>query len=132
MLYNAQVLSTPSELRWPLSIAPCSVAVLVPKGGSKEEAAAGGLVEEVVRQLDCLWQGDVIVDDRRKVTVGKKLRDARRTGWPYVVVVGRGVLDPQPTLELHTLATGEVQQLLPAQLVHRLKEVKNELDLGVC
>ena len=55
---------SPTELRWPAAIAPYSLAVLAPKGGSKEAAAAGQLVEEVTSQAELRLGGDVILDDR--------------------------------------------------------------------
>ena len=67
------MLSTPTELRWPLPIAPYTVALLKPKAGSKEEVAASSMVEALQTQLEAIFPDDVIADDRGKVTVGKKV-----------------------------------------------------------
>ena len=42
---SVEVLSSPEELRWPLPIAPYTVALLKPKSGSKEETAASAMLE---------------------------------------------------------------------------------------
>ena len=129
MAAATEVLSTPSELRWPLVLAPFSVAVLAPKAGSREDAAAGALVEELLRDLETVWPGDVIVDDRGKLTVGKKLREACKTGYPYIVVFGKRSQEEPPVLELHTVATGEVVELGPGELVGRMGEVRRLMEM---
>jgi prolyl-tRNA synthetase len=123
-----EVLSGPTELRWPLAIAPFAVALLAPKAGSMEEAAAGGLVAELEAELERLWPGEVVTDDRGKLTVGKKLREARKTGYPHIVLAGRGCLGPDPRLELHLPASGEVLHLAPKELVDYFRGGKQGLE----
>ena len=48
--------------------------------------------------------------------MGKKLREARKTGYPYLVVAGKGVLEENPLLELHCLFSGVVRKLTPGQV----------------
>lgn len=67
-------------LHWPKSLAPFSVCIIPPKKGSKEDSAIGGKVEEL---LNCLGKierlkDDVIVDDRTKFTIGKRLVETQR------------------------------------------------------
>ena len=113
---SVEVLSSPTELRWPLPIAPYTVAILKPKAGSKEEAAANHMLEALQTQIEAIFPDDTIVDDRGKLTVGKKLREAKKTGFPYLVVAGKAVLEENPLLELHCLFSGEVRKLTPGQV----------------
>ena len=47
----AEVLSTESELRFPDRIAPFSACVIIPKAGSKEEAAVGEAATDLYDDL---------------------------------------------------------------------------------
>jgi len=125
---SVEVLSSPNELRWPLPIAPYTVALLKPKAGSKEESAASAMLETLQAQIEAIFPDDTIADDRGKLTVGKKLREARKTGYPYLVVAGKGVLEENPVLELHCLFSGEVRKLTPGQVVEQLAGVKIKLN----
>ena len=113
---SLEVQSSSSELRWPVSIAPFSTIILAPKAGSKE-AAAGGLLDHVHDKLEKIFRDDVMVDDRDKLTVGRKLREARKTGYPYIVLFGKKSVDSDPRLELHIVNTGEMIELRPSELV---------------
>ena len=116
---SLEVSSTQTELRWPEAIAPFSVAVLAAKEGSKE-AAGGGLLQELCQDLETIFPDDVIVDDRAKLTVGRKLREARKTGYPFIVLFGKKSVGSAPLVELHTLATAEVAELAPGELLEHL------------
>ena len=99
-----EVLSTENELRWPKVIAPFSVCLIGPKGGSRESSAMSQ-VHELYDHLNCrggLFEDDVILDDRDKMTVGKKLRDACKLGYTYIVLFGKNCIDKScPEVELH-------------------------------
>ena len=101
---SLEILSTEeNRLRWPLEIAPFKVMIIAPKEGSKEFVA----MDQVFRLYDQLnnsnmFFNDVIIDDRSGVTVGKKLRDAKKTGYPWVILFGRDCIHPtNPVVELH-------------------------------
>ncbi len=102
---SVEALSTESELRWPKAIAPFACCVAAPKGGSKEEKAVGGKVLEFYDELNSeVFPGDVALDDRDRVTVGKKLREAAKTGYRFVVVFGKGSLEEKgPVVEVHSV-----------------------------
>ncbi|KAG7298362.1 hypothetical protein JYU34_017977 [Plutella xylostella] len=89
--------------RWPRSVAPYSALVVPPKEGSKEWQQLGwSSVEQVYSQLSVLptLRDDVIVDDRCDMTIGKRLMQANRMGYPYVVVMGKAALESPPRYEL--------------------------------
>eukprot|EP00090_Calanus_glacialis_P025127 TRINITY_DN39085_c0_g1_i1.p1 TRINITY_DN39085_c0_g1~~TRINITY_DN39085_c0_g1_i1.p1 ORF type:complete len:186 (+),score=43.24 TRINITY_DN39085_c0_g1_i1:33-560(+) len=126
MAASVEVLSSNTELRWPQVIAPFTVAILVPKGGSKE-ASATNLIEQITSQVENVFKDDVIVDDREKLTVGRKLREASKTGYPYIILFGKKCLDPDPKLELHMLNTKTVLELRPNEVLEHLTNVRQSL-----
>ncbi|XP_069009285.1 probable proline--tRNA ligase, mitochondrial [Embiotoca jacksoni] len=104
-----EVMSTEEGIRWPGLIAPYQVCVLPPKKGSKVDEAAI-LAEELVHSLgDALprLRGEVVLDDRTQMTIGKRLKDASRLGYPYIVVVGQAALEETPRFEVIRQQTGE-------------------------
>lgn len=86
-------------LRWPASIAPFDVHVVV---ANKDEAARTGATE-LVAALDRL--GHEVLFDDRKASPGVKFKDAELLGMPWIVVVGRGFSDG--VVELRNRFTGE-------------------------
>ncbi|XP_053690976.1 probable proline--tRNA ligase, mitochondrial [Sabethes cyaneus] len=86
---SIEVLSSEQDIRWPLPIAPFKVCLIPPKKGSKEEPGAGPWLEKMLDEMDRLpaLRSDVVVDDRTSLTIGKRLMDARKTGFPVVVVI---------------------------------------------
>ncbi|KAF6734399.1 putative proline--tRNA ligase, mitochondrial [Oryzias melastigma] len=121
-----EVLSTDEGIRWPGLIAPYQVCVLPPKKGSKVEEAAV-LAEELV---DCLGEvlprlrGEIVLDDRTQMTIGKRLKDASRLGYPYVIVVGEAALQKPPTFEVICQQTGETLFLSKDGLLDLLGKVE--------
>lgn len=61
--------------------------------------------------------GDVLVDDRCNQTIGKRLRHARRTGYPYIICVGKGVIGSPPLLELICTASNSTEHVTLTELV---------------
>ena len=100
-----EVLSIDGELRWPKVIAPFSVCVICPKAGSREAVVLEQvyqLYDELSEPRKGIFPNDVILDDRDKITVGKKLRDAYKMGYPYILLFGKDCADEEnPRVELH-------------------------------
>ena len=63
---------------------------------------------------------DVMLDDRERLTVGRKLREAKKTGYPFIVLFGKKCIDPDPRLELHNLASGSMLELRPCEMLSYL------------
>lgn len=104
-----EVMSTEEGIRWPGLIAPYQVCVLPPKKGSKVDEATL-LAEELVQALGETLphlRGEVVLDDRTQMTIGKRLKDASKLGYPYVIVVGQGALEETPRFEVICQQTGE-------------------------
>lgn len=75
-------------LRWPVSVAPYQVHVVI----ANKDADAAQAAETLVEQLTAAGV-DVLFDDRPKVSPGVKFKDSELLGMPYVAVLGRGFKD---------------------------------------
>ena len=84
---SAEVLSTQTELRWPEVIVPYTVNVILPKPGSKEDVQGTECALDLYDRLNTqVYVNDCVVDDRSDMTVGRKLREALKTGYRYVYI----------------------------------------------
>ena len=90
-------------LRWPSSVSPFDVHVVI---ANKDDAAREGATE-LVTALD--RRGLEVLFDDRKASPGVKFKDAELLGVPWIVVVGRGWADG--VVELRNRFTGETREL---------------------
>ena len=90
-------------LRWPASVAPFDVHVVI--ANKDGEARAGA--EELALILD--GSGTEVLLDDRTVSPGVKFKDAELLGVPWIVVVGRGWADG--IVELRNRFTGETREI---------------------
>ncbi|XP_056133676.1 probable proline--tRNA ligase, mitochondrial [Lampris incognitus] len=121
-----EVMSTEEGIRWPGLLAPYQVCVLPPKKGSRVDEVAG-LAVELAQTLGGTLphlRGEVVLDDRTQMTIGKRLKDAQRLGYPYVVVVGQSTLEETPKFEVICQQTGETMFLGKDGLVDLLQRVE--------
>ncbi|XP_015910484.2 probable proline--tRNA ligase, mitochondrial [Parasteatoda tepidariorum] len=94
-------LSTSSDLRWPLSIAPFYLSIISPKKNSKEEHARpfSNHIADSLNNIDSL-AGNIIIDDRTNLTIGKRVQECSELGIPYIIVVGKHALKDVPKFEI--------------------------------
>ena len=90
-------------LRWPASVSPFDVHVVI--ANKDGEARAGA--EELALVLD--GSGTEVLLDDRTVSPGVKFKDAELLGVPWIVVVGRGWADG--IVELRNRLTGETREI---------------------
>ena len=90
-------------LRWPASVSPFDVHVVI--ANKDAEARAGA--EELALTLD--GSGTEVLLDDRTVSPGVKFKDAELLGVPWIVVVGRGWADG--VVELRSRFTGETREI---------------------
>jgi prolyl-tRNA synthetase len=90
-------------LRWPSSVSPFDVHVVI---ANKDDAARSG-AQALAAELDRL--GVEVLLDERKASPGIKFKDAELLGVPWIVVVGRGWADG--VVELRNRFTGETREL---------------------
>jgi prolyl-tRNA synthetase len=90
-------------LRWPSSVSPFDVHVVI---ANKDEAARAGAAE-LADQLHRLGR-EILLDDRQ-ASPGVKFKDAELIGVPWIVVVGRGWADG--VVELRNRFTGQSREV---------------------
>jgi prolyl-tRNA synthetase len=90
-------------LRWPASIAPFDVHLVIANKDPEARTGAAGLAAD----LDRLGV-EVLLDDR-KASPGVKFKDAELLGVPWVVVIGRGWADG--VVELRDRFGGQAREL---------------------
>jgi prolyl-tRNA synthetase len=90
-------------LRWPSSVSPFDVHVVI----ANKDAEARSGAEELAADLDRLGL-EVLLDDRT-ASPGVKFKDAELLGVPWIVVVGRGWADG--VVELRNRFTGETREV---------------------
>jgi len=120
---SVEVLSTNTDLRWPSLIAPFSLIILTPRAGSKEEGGTA-LLDPLHESLDKILPNDIIIDDRLKFTLGKKLYDAKRTGYPLILVIGKKSVRQEPVLELHIPAQDRIVEGSPSEIMEYVNSIK--------
>uniref|UniRef100_A0A182P933 Probable proline--tRNA ligase, mitochondrial n=1 Tax=Anopheles epiroticus TaxID=199890 RepID=A0A182P933_9DIPT len=104
---SIEVLSSEKEIRWPAALAPYRVCLITPKAGSKEETQAVPWIGKLYNDLQTVpnCTGEVIVDDRTQLTIGKRLLDARKLGYPVIVIVGSKAISEE-MFEVHNVTDG--------------------------
>lgn len=121
-----EVLSTEDCIRWPGLLAPYQVCLIPPKKGSKEEEATeltGHLYDHITEAVPQL-RGEVLLDDRTHLTIGNRLKDANKFGYPFVIIVGRRALDNPAHFEVWCQNTGEVVFLTREGVLELLSQVQ--------
>ena len=99
-------------LRWPKSVAPFDIHLVI---ANKDEQAWAG-AQSLAADLDAAGMS-VLIDDR-KASPGVKFKDAELLGMPVVVVVGRGWANG--TVEIRDRFTGEATEVASEVAVETL------------
>ncbi|CAH1642528.1 unnamed protein product [Spodoptera littoralis] len=120
---SIEALSSDKCLRWPDAIAPYSICIIGPKEGSREWETHGiASISQLYETLEPARPGDVIVDDRHHLTIGKRLMMADRMGYPYIIVMGKAALSDPARYEVYRSCdvTASVQLLTTTELLELL------------
>jgi prolyl-tRNA synthetase len=87
---------------WPESVAPWNCIILQGKSGGGEVLYDG--IASVI------GVDNVLLDDRLQLTTGWKLRDAKKIGYPHIVVLGRA-WEESGLVEVTHRQSGETQHV---------------------
>lgn len=104
---SVEILSPNDEIRWPDVIAPFSVLVIAPNTGLSDKFNdAFEVSKDVFDKINGeIFPDDALFDDRNDVSVGGKLRQAKRTGYTFILLFGKDFLNPtEPLLEFYDLS----------------------------
>ncbi|XP_044286387.1 probable proline--tRNA ligase, mitochondrial isoform X1 [Varanus komodoensis] len=122
---SIEVLSTENAIHWPNLIAPYHICLIPPKKGSKEEKGAvllEDLYDSIVQAIPHVEE-EMVLDDRTQLTIGKRLKDAKKLGYPYVIIGGKGVLDEPYQFEVQNQNTGEILFLSKEAIIDLLSKL---------
>ncbi|KAH8314806.1 hypothetical protein KR067_008577 [Drosophila pandora] len=129
-----EVLSSEQELQWPKLLAPFDVCLIGPKQGSKEQQPAEVIENELLNSVGQLCgPQELLHDDRKDLTIGKRLLEAKRLGHPLTIVVGaKSIQQDSPKLEVHFKGedTLELDLSETLKLVAEHSRHKKDLLLG--
>ena len=122
--------STDEYIRWPDEITPFKVCVIPPKRGSKEHLTLKDSVSSLYDNLDNspMFSGDVVIHDKTSQSIGKRVRDCNVLGFPIIVILGKGLLDPTPLAEVHFQNSNKITRVPLSDIA---KVIENEFTLLV-
>lgn len=60
-------------------------------------------MESIYQNLNKMFDGDLLIDDRTHSTIGKRFHDVKSLGFPYVIVVGKDINSNPPCVEIFDL-----------------------------
>ncbi|CAO1434644.1 unnamed protein product [Diamesa serratosioi] len=105
--------STEDEIRWPYLIAPYQICIISPKTGSKEESEVQHYVTELYHSLNNMlnFNDSIVVDDRESFSIGKRFIDAKKLGYPLIIVVGAKACGNEPKFEIFLTNENQTKDL---------------------
>ncbi|XP_061175668.1 probable proline--tRNA ligase, mitochondrial [Saccostrea echinata] len=98
---SVEVQSDGKHIKWPRLIAPYQIVIIPQKKGASDDEFRK-LTELLYEQLQYIpsTAGEVIIDDRLSITIGRRIVDARCQGFPYAVVIGNKAIEREDGLEV--------------------------------
>lgn len=104
---SIECLSTQDMIQWPQSLAPFTVCIIPAKEGSTEENVIQNNLSTLYNHLTEIFGDDIVVDDRTQKTIGKRFIEAKKLGFPYVVIMGKKMTSNPSVYELYESNTKE-------------------------
>jgi len=125
---SIEVLSSEGQLRWPPPIAPYQVMIIPQKEGYGFERTLS-CAEQLASDLSSVpsLHGDVVMDDRHKLSIGRRLKAANCSGYPWAVVVGKQALEEPARYELVDIYNNESELVSLETVKERLIEYANSI-----
>ncbi|XP_066981482.1 probable proline--tRNA ligase, mitochondrial isoform X1 [Macrobrachium rosenbergii] len=117
-----EALSCETGIRWPWVIAPYKVCIISPKRGSKEANAASwvNFLANTIGSIEG-FHDDIIIDDRDTFTIGKRVMEAKKVGYPIIIVVGKSACELVPRFELIDITNSNVLLFSHVELLDFLR-----------
>ncbi|XP_050421520.1 probable proline--tRNA ligase, mitochondrial [Adelges cooleyi] len=128
---SVESLSTQDAIRWPKSLSPFTVCVIPAKQGSNEESSSNSVLNSLYTSLVEIIGDDVIVDDRNNMTIGKRFIEAKRLGFPYVIIMGKKITQNPALFELYDVNTNTSEDYQLHELISIIKDQHFSQNLQV-
>ncbi|CAO1443342.1 unnamed protein product [Diamesa tonsa] len=128
-----EFLSTEDEIRWPYILAPYQICIISPKNGSKEEPIVQHYVSEIYNSLNNMLNlnDSIVVDDRQSFTIGKRFLDAKKLGYPLIIVVGAKACEHDPKFEIYLTNENQTTHLNYNDLVCFIRDYTQKKELCI-
>lgn len=90
------------QLRWPSRVEPYDVGIVSPakRSESYHKGSTEFIEQLVARSLDVSRDTDVLVEDREKEGIGRRVIRLKSLGIPNIVVIGKGFLKDEIEIEM--------------------------------
>lgn len=90
------------QMRWPNEVEPYKVGLVTPAKRSKQyHGGSAEFASELIRQiLDKTRDCDILVEDRDKEGIGRRILRLKSLGLPYIIAVGQRFLQETPEVEV--------------------------------
>jgi len=114
----AQLCHDKDGLQWPEALAPWTCLIIqTPDGGSDGEELYDSIAT-------VLGSDNVLLDDRTQESIGWKVHDAKKIGYPYIVVCGKES-KTSGLLEVIKRRTGETVKTERSELLDLFKDLNS-------
>ncbi|XP_053395333.1 probable proline--tRNA ligase, mitochondrial [Mercenaria mercenaria] len=122
---SVEVLCQDRKIRWPSLIAPYQVCIIpqMEGYGSEEFNRLSDELSDVLTSLPNL-RNEVVIEDRIKSTVGKRIHQADAQGYPHVIVVGRKCLEEPRLYEVIDMVAGHKEFMTQEQIVDKFRHIE--------
>ena len=120
-----EVLSCENQIRWPRLLSPFSVCIIPQKEGyrSDETTSISEILYDELNKLPALY-GEVILDDRIKLSIGRRIKHAQQLGFPYIIAVGKSALEDVPKFEVLDVYKNQTEFCTKEKLIDRLRNLE--------
>ncbi|XP_025416331.1 probable proline--tRNA ligase, mitochondrial isoform X2 [Sipha flava] len=123
---SVECLSTQEIIQWPKSLSPFTVCIIPAKEGSIEERISENNLFTLYNNLTEIFGEDIVVDDRTHMTIGKRFIEAKKLGFPFVIIVGKKVTESPSLYELYKSSTKKSEHFEFGSLIDILKKQCNQ------
>lgn len=118
---SVECLSTKDMIQWPLSLCPFKVCIIPAKEGSIEESVSENNLFALYSYLTDIFGNDIVVDDRTHMTIGKRFVEAKKLGFPFVVMMGKKITENPSLFELYQSNIKKSEHCELSNLINILK-----------
>lgn len=119
---SVECLSTQDIIQWPRPLAPFTVCIIPAKEGSIEENTSLNNIQSLYNHCAEIFGDDIVVDDRTYMTIGKRLIEAKKLGFPFVVVMGKKINENPSLYELYEANTKKSEHYELSNLISYFKQ----------
>lgn len=122
---SVEVLSTDTDMIWPQLIAPYQICIIPQAKGFAYEKTfeASELLYDSLTNLPNL-RNEVVIDDRTDFSIGRRVKLAKKGGYPYVIAAGKKALESPVLYEVINLVTGDKDYLTLEQVTDKLSSLQ--------